>query len=517
METANDMEEAIKKNLNFAASAEMRERILTDVMNAQEESKKTNSALAGPNIRSIIIKSPITKLAAAAVIIISVVLSTTFLDKLEPPAYAITDLPRLFEEARVINVQGWDYFPGHRMANGTKISPQEIDTWIDLENGRLRHRYTAFTGTWIDPENARSQHRNTPFTGNSNSVKIVVWEMISSGKYRLDLNHTDKNATFFRVSDYQRMFIAHNICQLMQSDALGDIEQLENFKKVGWEEIDRVKYDIWLGQVVHSVTGQANRFKFWIRPDTKELVRTQSWICDKSGQWQLQYDYEIFRNVEIPQEIFETQVPQGYTALNQKSQARKLLPPKDFSGSVIGYQIGEHNLLLQTDISFTMSDGSVILAWSSTDRKSRTPLKVLFKNLRFGGPLPKLPVEICGLEPAGTHHKVTYRGYHLAYTRKSDRLSRFTEWSLFVPDGRPPWSVKRLGYDVICNFNLELEPPWMINLKVPHGLTIKSAKDFNKWVRGAMAELNDDGKASEDIIYERVLQLTKKIRESTTQ
>jgi len=510
MKSADD----IKKFFNNAAidtNPSMDKAVLNKILKARE---KANAAVAKPMIRSIIMKSPITKLAAAAMIIIAVALSITVLDKLESPAYAITDLPRLFEEARVINVQGWEYFPGHKMANGTKISPQEIDTWIDLENGRLRHRYTAFTGTWIDPENARSQHRYTAFSGNSNSVKIVTWEMISSGKYRLDLNHTDKNATFFRISDYQRMFSAHHICQLMQSDALGDVEQLENFKKVGWEEIDGIRYDIWLGQVVRSVTGHANRFKFWIRPDKKELVRTQSWVRANSGQWQLQYDYEIFRNVEIPQGIFETQVPQGYVALNRERQAKKLLPPQDFSGSVIGYQIGEYNLLLQTAISFTMSDGSVILAWSSADRKSRTPLNALFESLRFGGPVPKLPVEICGLKPAGTSHKVTYSGYHLTYTRKGDRLLRFTEWSLFVPDGRAPWSVKRLGYDVICSFNLEREPPWTITLKVPHGLTIKSAEDFNKWVLGAMAELSGDGKAPKDITYENVLQLANQIGQS---
>jgi len=78
MKPGNDMEEAIKKKLNFTASAEMRERIFTDVMNAQEESKKTKSALAAPNIRSIIMKSPITKLAAAAVIVIAMLIGINY-------------------------------------------------------------------------------------------------------------------------------------------------------------------------------------------------------------------------------------------------------------------------------------------------------------------------------------------------------------------------------------------------------------------------------------------------------
>ena len=75
MKTANGMEETIKKNLNFTASAEMRERIFTDIMNAQEESKKTKSALIRPNIRSIIMKSPITKLAAVLALICTGILA----------------------------------------------------------------------------------------------------------------------------------------------------------------------------------------------------------------------------------------------------------------------------------------------------------------------------------------------------------------------------------------------------------------------------------------------------------
>ena len=74
MKLTNDIEKAIRNKLNFAATAEMRERILTDVINAQEDSRNTKSALAGPNIRNIIMKSPITKIAAAAVIVIAVII-----------------------------------------------------------------------------------------------------------------------------------------------------------------------------------------------------------------------------------------------------------------------------------------------------------------------------------------------------------------------------------------------------------------------------------------------------------
>jgi len=511
--SAEKIEKIVKNlNLDIDTNAQTDHAILNELLDVQKKSMKQRSAFLLSNIRRFIVKSPITKLAAAIVIIIALALWVTIADRLASPAYAITDLPRLFEEARVVHIQGWQYFPGHRREDGSRISPQEINTWIDLENNRLRQRYTAFTGSWMDPGHAGIPRDHSHSTVHSDSVKILTREMIVNGEYRLDLNHTERNATFFRVSDYQQRFSVHHTFQQMQLDALGDVEQLENFEKVGWEEVDGIRYDIWLGQVIPSAPGQANRFKFWIRPDTKDLVRIQSWVRAKGGRWQLQYDYEMFRNIEVAQGIFAIQVPQGYTELNEKEQATGLLSPQDFSGSITAYQLGEYHLLLQTAISFTMGDGSVILAWSSADRKSRTPPGTFFEGIQLGGPLPKLPIEICGLKPAGTSSGVTYRGHHLAYTKKTDRLSEFTEWSLFVPDGKAPWSVKQLGYDVIYRFNLDHEPPWTITLKVPHGLLIKSAEDFNKWVLGAAAALSDDGKMSEHLTYENVLRLANQIR-----
>ena len=62
------------KNLQDKTSPKMDERVLGDVLRALEESEQP-SALTWPNIRRTIMKSPITKLAVAAVVIIAVVIS----------------------------------------------------------------------------------------------------------------------------------------------------------------------------------------------------------------------------------------------------------------------------------------------------------------------------------------------------------------------------------------------------------------------------------------------------------
>jgi hypothetical protein len=89
MRPTENIEDAIKKDLNFAAGADLHDRMLNDVLNAQDKSRKAHSAAAWPNLRRQIMKSPITKLAAAVVIILAIVLSINVLDKTTPAAYAL--------------------------------------------------------------------------------------------------------------------------------------------------------------------------------------------------------------------------------------------------------------------------------------------------------------------------------------------------------------------------------------------------------------------------------------------
>jgi len=81
MRSKDKVEEAIKKKLSFTAGAELHDRMLDDVLNAQEKSKITKSAATKPRIGRIIMKSSITKLAAAAMIIIAIALATNFINK----------------------------------------------------------------------------------------------------------------------------------------------------------------------------------------------------------------------------------------------------------------------------------------------------------------------------------------------------------------------------------------------------------------------------------------------------
>lgn len=81
-------------------------RVLNDAMAAYEKSEKIDSAVYWPSIGRKIMKSTITKLAAAAVIIIAAGLGIVLLDKSVKPAYAIEDTIKALENIYSINMSG---------------------------------------------------------------------------------------------------------------------------------------------------------------------------------------------------------------------------------------------------------------------------------------------------------------------------------------------------------------------------------------------------------------------------
>jgi hypothetical protein len=130
MKLTNNIEKAIRNKLNFVATAEMRKRILTDVINAQKESRKTKSALGRPNIRSIIMKNPITKFTAAALIVIATVLLITILDKSASPAYGIELTIDALKNIRFLHFV-------ERNQSGEIID----ERWIELDSDGRQIRY----------------------------------------------------------------------------------------------------------------------------------------------------------------------------------------------------------------------------------------------------------------------------------------------------------------------------------------------------------------------------------------
>jgi hypothetical protein len=72
MKPNDNLEEMIRQKLSFSASDKLHNNLLNDVLNSQEKFTKTHSTVRQSNIRRIIMRSPVTKLAAIILICTSV-------------------------------------------------------------------------------------------------------------------------------------------------------------------------------------------------------------------------------------------------------------------------------------------------------------------------------------------------------------------------------------------------------------------------------------------------------------
>jgi len=121
------VEEAIRKRLDFSASAKLRDRLLEDVLNAQ---KKSKAAETKPEIRRIIMKSPIAKLAAVAAIVAGVVLSLALVDRAISPTYAFEQTLAAVADVRYIHAVRRD-----------AAGQVDDERWIEVGSDGFQVRY----------------------------------------------------------------------------------------------------------------------------------------------------------------------------------------------------------------------------------------------------------------------------------------------------------------------------------------------------------------------------------------
>ena len=286
------------------------------------------------------------------------------------------------------------------------------------------------------------------------------------------------------------------------------LKAVSDFEIVGEEKIDGQIYNIWEAFIKANPDFKI-KMRSWLSPTTGEFARAILWMQQKDEDWlkQLEIDY-IERDIEIPQGIFLTEVPSGYTLENTKDTATKRGLTK-VKGRIASVSLAANFL-------FTIADGTFIGCWSSEDKESEASQGGLFENLRVGGQLPRLPFEVYALKASRNDKDITYTGYHLAVTQKA---GKFYEWAIYLPpEELKPAYTPFLSYLLEYRHNIEnREVRGKLRLSTAAELTIDNVEDFDMFVRGAMAELSDDEEAPEHVTYENVLRVVEQIRESSVE
>jgi len=476
-------------------SSEMNERVLSDALSAYEKSVTSEPALAGTSVRRIIMKSRITKLATAAVIAIAAGIGIHYFTRGGTSlAYGMTDVPALLRSARTLHSQStyWRYCDNPDLPEFAQAIVIPSENWVDVPN--MREHRIGFQ-SWSRPNGEKGLNKIEGFRDRD---------------LAMDIDHTRKTVRYNKCSLIKRKLAMRRIIQ--ERLHMISEEELDSFVKVGQETINGTMFDIWEREDAEGRDGQPpKKVRCWLAPATGELGRIYTWRKSKmhEGLWQpFCFIDKIERDVDIPASIFDFKAPENYDYRNTIETA--------FVGEGLGggfYFMGRARVSLA--ISFTLDDGSVIVAWHSDDLQADRYQEQdhLFKGLQQGGELPKLPMVLYGLKKVprkpNSESEAYYVGRHLGFTKKA---RWHYEWALYVPERQMPAATDGGVYRMLCSFNLPSEQEPEVGNPIPLNKIEKD--EFDMFVRGAMAELSDDGKAPQDITYENVLRLARQIRQS---
>jgi len=472
---------------------EMDQRIIDRALQAHNKTRTTPAAHPRPTIWRTTMKNKITKLTAAAVMLIIITLIFALWPgaSLTSKAYAMSDVTDLLQKAKTLHIEGKVFFPKDNSPSSEYVEIP-LEYWVDIDNGRMRmHQPGGLKG----PNNDEPKYYDT----------------ILDGQYKMETSYRKPVhgewtplINFTKLTPFQSRLEAHQAANAVIMQMFGNLNQVEGFTEVGEEDIDGIHFDIWQGEVFQG--GRGTRIKTWLNPFSGKIGRVLCWHKTQKDEvnWRPLIDLcTIERNIELPLDIFKTDPPEGVELANTKQTAPT---------AVLG-ELGSHERsYIGIHVGFTLHDGSVIVGWS-TGRVGGSQVDK-FRDLKVGGELPELPAKIIGLKPIPNEQNTVYDGYHLASTEKENTLC---EWSIYIPNNDTLSRKAFLGYQVLTKYNFDES---LFQNKVQalhHDLVIHGPEDFEQWVLGAMADMSDAGLAPAHVTYENVMKLAEELRQSLQQ
>ena len=262
MRPADNINELIKK-LKLKASADLDKRVHDDIYAALAKSQKTESARTELNIWRTIMKSRITKLAAAAVIIITVFFGINYFGgSMENVAFA--DVMQNIQNARTLTYRN--------VITRASQDPQVVETMVlephlmrvELPDGRI----------WILDHG----EGKTLILDSANKQTV----MSSTSQKALDLYDTFRN--FRNIPDF-------------------------SVSNIGQRTIDGVPA---IGFQLTRENDENVRI-VWANPQTSLPIRIEQTVKDENGQVIKSVTTNIIFDAELDQSLFRLDAPKGYT------------------------------------------------------------------------------------------------------------------------------------------------------------------------------------------------------------
>ena len=317
--------EKLIKNIDIDTNAKIDEEVLVELIEAFEKSKGKKTSAIEQNIWRIIMKSPITKLAAAAVIIIACLIGLSFW-RTTGSGIALADVL-----TRIEQVTGYMY------QLRSKITKQQISSnWM----------YTVFItqGNGIkmtckasDPEPKNREfllpeiyllpHQNT-LIGISHETKTYI--RMKYDDALLESYKEQYNDPHIII----KQFLSCNHTSLGQSI-------IDGITVEGFQTIDLAYKGGFFGQADFDGEPENVNVKIWVDVNTFLPVRTEENITMKDGRHIHEVSYDFRWNVPVDQADFEPNIPDDYTspvgdiivpALNEETAIKGLRIYADLAG-----------------------------------------------------------------------------------------------------------------------------------------------------------------------------------------
>jgi hypothetical protein len=324
MRPADNINDLIKK-LKLKASADLDKRVHNNISKALAESDKhvlseveeTESVVIQPNIGRTIMKNPITKLAAAAAIIITCVIGLS-LWRTTSSGIALADVLTSIEQATCYMYQLSSTMTQQQNNNkgtytilitqeGIKLTAEVTDPEEEIKGGLLPEMYLLpYKNVWIALSHKTKKYVRMKFDDTMmeslkkyNDPRAIIEQILSCNHTSLGQSVTDG----ITVEGFQTNDLAYKGGFLGQAD-------------LGWEP---EKVDV----------------KIWVDINTFLPVRSEEDILMKDGTHLHEVSSDFRWNVPIDKASFEPNIPDDYTS----PVGDLIFPPTDEENAIKGLRI----------------------------------------------------------------------------------------------------------------------------------------------------------------------------------
>jgi hypothetical protein len=293
------------KELHVPTSAKLDEQINAEISIALVKAKNIKSADLLPNIWRIIMKSKMTKLAAAAVIIVIAVLSLTIWDT---SAYALEQTIKAYEGLRYVHIK--DFKEGER-------EPREF--WIELDKQEQVKRFRISIPAWAE--------REGPMVG--------VW---SEGKLQI---HSKKyNVIETKPAETLGLEILKVIKEFDPISVVKELRQLEAEGKaqITTSEPPSKSDPIVITAKLHLQNDKAGQMVLFVDQSTKLVTRIILPINDSGDGYQHSLEFSDY-NVALDERVFMLEATPEITKTFMKN-INANLASLDINKSIVADVIG---------------------------------------------------------------------------------------------------------------------------------------------------------------------------------